>query len=129
MESIRVKCRVCGRDAKSDEMILDPYYRKMVCPYCVSERRNREQVHKEVKEQRIAQKEAAKPDKPKGWDKEDELLDRAWKQKMDNKVRVDWIDNTYCKYTCQKCGYKFKINTEKMMPVHCPYCSEHIKEF
>lgn len=130
MESIRVKCRNCGRDTRSDELVLDPVYRKMVCPYCVSERRQREQVHKEVAEQRLAQKEAAKPkDKPAGWDHEDDYLERAYKQKQDNKVRVEWIDKVKARYTCQKCGFKFTINAQKIIPAHCPYCGADVKEF
>jgi DNA-directed RNA polymerase subunit RPC12/RpoP len=131
MDSIRVKCKVCGRDARSDEFVLDPVYKKMVCPYCVTDRRTRENVHKQVMEERLAAKDVEQKakNKPVGWDKDDEYLERAHKARQDNKVKVEKIDNVFVKYTCHKCGYQFKFNTDKMMPVHCPYCSEHIKDF
>ncbi|MFH0978823.1 MAG: hypothetical protein V1837_05980 [Candidatus Woesearchaeota archaeon] len=128
MESIRVKCRVCGKQVRTDELVLDPVYRKMVCQNCVNDRKQREQVHAEVKAQSQAAKDTKK-DSPAGWDREDEYLQRIHKQKMDDLVRVQWIDKNTVKYICQKCAYQFKINVEKNMPSNCPYCSTAVKKF
>ena len=70
-------------------------------------------------------------EKPKGWDKEDEMLERAYASKQQAKAAthgaVVQIDDTHVKYTCKKCKYSFKYNTEKKQPAHCSYCGADIK--
>lgn len=40
--AVKVKCRRCGREAGSNEFVLDPVYKMMVCPACTKERKNKE---------------------------------------------------------------------------------------
>ena len=39
-EGIKVTCKQCGKQANANEFVLDYYYKMMVCPNCVKERRN-----------------------------------------------------------------------------------------
>jgi len=127
METVRVKCRQCGKQVRPDELVLDHVLKKMVCHYCVADREQREQVHKEVNAQKVVVK--AKDGKPAGWDREDEMIEKAWRQKKDGMVTVKWLSEDKCKYVCPKCCYEFTINTEKNIPAHCPYCGADIAKF
>lgn len=126
----RVLCKNCNRYAMSPEFVLDPVIKMMVCSACVKERRYREQVHSEVKKTREESKKQKVVEelKPAGWDKEDDMLDKVYKMKMRNAVKVDRIDGTKVKYTCQKCKYKFIYDEEKRRPNMCPYCSTEISK-
>jgi hypothetical protein len=70
-------------------------------------------------------------DKPKGWDHDDDMIDRAYAAKQQAKASqagsVVTLDDSHIKYTCKKCKYAFKYNTEKMQPAHCPFCGADIK--
>jgi rubrerythrin len=121
---IKVKCKACGKMADSDEFVLDPGFRMMVCRNCVKERQSREEVHKKVKEQKEDQKK-----KPAGWDAEDEQLERAHRAKAENTVDVQRIDEQKVKYKCPKCSYEFVVNIVKNSPANCPYCGTGILSF
>lgn len=117
---IKVKCKRCGRAADSNEFVLDPIYRMLVCPNCVKERRSKEAAVKKQEE-----KPPEKP-KPAGWDIEDEYLEKAHRAKIRNTAAAEKIDDTYVNYKCPHCGYQFKYNTVKRSPGRCPYCSSDI---
>ena len=132
MDEMRVKCRQCGRLAKTNEFVLDPVYRMMVCPYCVKDRKLREQVHSEVKAARDEKKKAKEGEmqelKPAGWDKEDDALGKAYAAKMRNTVKVDYVTDDKVKYPCPKCKYKFIYDIERRMPRNCPYCGTGLQK-
>ncbi|MFH1511373.1 MAG: hypothetical protein ABIF10_06795 [Candidatus Woesearchaeota archaeon] len=120
---IRVKCKACGRLSDSSEFVLDPGYKMMVCQNCVKERRMREEVKSKVQEQKAEKK------KPKGWDIEDEELERLYTAKQYKKAQVVRLDQNRAKYKCAKCAYEFIIKLDKMLPNRCPYCSADIAKF
>lgn len=124
MDAIKVKCKKCGRTANSNEYVLDPVYRMMVCPMCIKDRRMGEKVRKEVETQR----ETAKKEVPKapGWDQEDEYLARACKEKANKIVKVEKLDHERVKYKCPYCNYVFIYNFIKKSPGRCPFCSSNI---
>ncbi|MFH1174879.1 MAG: hypothetical protein V1725_07115 [archaeon] len=70
-------------------------------------------------------------EKPTGWDREDDFIDRAYSAKQKQKAAVEGtvvpIDDDHVKYTCKKCKYAFKYNLEKKQPAHCPYCGADIR--
>jgi DNA-directed RNA polymerase subunit RPC12/RpoP len=104
--------------AKPSEYVLDPFYRMMVCPACVKDRRMRENVHKEV--------DSLKKEKPAGFDKEDEYLERTYKEKMKQTVVVEKFSENKVKYKCPKCSYEFLYDTIRKTPGRCPYCATDI---
>lgn len=124
MDEMRVKCRQCGRYAKTNEFVLDHGYKMMVCPACVKDRRLREDVHREVNAQKQAKKKVMEEvaEKPAGWDHEDEYLQKAHAMKMKNTVQVEHISGDKVKYKCPKCAYKFIYDLARKMPNGCPYC-------
>lgn len=132
---IRAKCRRCGKESPVDEFILDPVYKVMVCVACVKERRLKENMASKLKEKKKdissgADKEALEArSKPKGWDSEDEYLERAYKQKIKNRAQAVTIDRETVKYECPKCKYSFVYNVLKKIPSRCPYCGSEILPF
>ncbi|PIN86039.1 hypothetical protein COV19_06825 [Candidatus Woesearchaeota archaeon CG10_big_fil_rev_8_21_14_0_10_44_13] len=129
MDEMRVKCRQCGRYAKTNEFVLDHGYKMMVCPACVKDRKLREDVHREVDAQRQAKKKEGMEEvaeKSAGWDKEDEYLNKLHAAKMKNTVKVEYVTDDKVKYTCAKCSYKFIYDMTRKMPPGCPYCGTGI---
>ena len=119
--AIKVKCRNCGRMANSEEFVLDHAFKTMVCPACIKDK-NKVSVQKEEPKPEISVQ------KPAGWDKEDEYLERAAKSKVKQNptAAVEKIDAEYVKYTCPHCKYSFKYSVIRKKPGVCPYCSEDI---
>ena len=129
MGPVKVKCKRCGRDFKSDEFILDPVYKMMVCKECVKERKNNEFAASKLKqseEHRAAMEAQAKKDRPAGWDAEDAVIERAFKEKQAQTPKVERIDDERVKYTCKKCKYEFVFNAMTRVPGRCPYCGAEI---
>ncbi len=123
---IRVKCKQCGRDANSDEFILDPIYKMMVCKDCVKERKmNEYQAKKDAarSEAKAKVEVQEKQERPAGWDSDDLEIERAYKDKQANKAAAVPIGDGKVKYTCKKCKYEFVHNTFKNLPSKCPYCN------
>ena len=93
-KEIKVKCKRCGRQAKTEDFILDPDFKMMVCPLCIKEKRMREEVYSELAKKRgkggVEEEELEK--KPAGWDKEDEYLQRAYKRVIKDTVKVEKVD-------------------------------------
>ncbi len=138
IKDVAIKCRNCGRSANASEFVLDYKSKMMVCPLCIKERNLRENVYKEInakKQNFLMTKEAArqKVDETKknipGWDKDDEMLEKMYKFKMDNSVRVQRIDEQTVKYRCPSCSYVFKINTVTKNPSKCQFCGAPISKF
>lgn len=111
MEVVKAKCRKCGKLVRSDEMILDPVYKLMVCPACVKER--------EIKEKMpiISKREERTID----FDREDEYLQKMQRLKSKEVPKLKLIQEGNGFYICPKCNFKFKYPT-KTMPTRCPYC-------
>jgi DNA-directed RNA polymerase subunit RPC12/RpoP len=126
---IKSKCKRCGREAISEEFILDPIFKMMVCPECVKERKNQSfvQSRAKVKEQAKAAAEAEKKSRPAGWDAEDSEIERAFKTKQSSAPKIEKIDDEHVKYTCKKCKYEFVFNVYKRMPGRCPYCGAEVQ--
>lgn len=120
---IRVKCKKCGRSAKPEEFVLDHVYKLMVCPLCIKDRKLSEQIKEDLKSQKKAPKEE---NKPAGWDKEDEYLERSYKREIGNTVKVEKIDDERVRYKCPHCGYTFMYILSKKNPSSCPYCDSPI---
>jgi DNA-directed RNA polymerase subunit RPC12/RpoP len=130
---VSVKCKRCGATALSNTLVLDPDYKMVVCQQCVKEKQLKEKVHKELDAEKKKKLEAqngieVEDKQPAGWDKEDEYLERAYKQKQKQQpqVSVQKIDDDKVKYKCPKCSYTFIYSIEKNHPHACPYCGSDI---
>src|SRR3989338_8062351 len=130
-EEIKVKCKKCGRQAKTGDFVLDPDFKMMVCPLCIKEKRMREEVYSELAKKRgnegVEEEELEK--KPAGWDKEDEYLQRAYKRVIKDTVKVEKVDEEKVKYKCPKCDYQFIYDIARKTPAVCPYCGSDIFKF
>jgi len=127
---VKAKCKRCGREFKSDEFVLDPVYKMMVCRECVKERKMNEfsaVKTKQREEAKVAMEAQVKREKPAGWDSEDAEIERAFKAKQASTPKIEKIDNESVKYTCKKCKYQFVFNFLKRVPGRCPYCGESIQ--
>jgi hypothetical protein len=126
---VKVKCKRCGREAKSDEFFLDPVYKLMVCRECVKERRMNDMNTK--KQALTAEKakvvEEQKKQMPAGWDAEDAEIERAYTQKQDSQPILQRIDDDRVKYLCKKCKYSFTYYTSQKRPGRCPYCGTSVQ--
>ncbi len=125
-KGVKVKCRNCGHDADSNEFVLDPGFKMVVCPNCVKERKAKSiasgiRGKGDAREAQKAQSEGSPL--PPGWDQEDEYLQRFAKAKKKSTIRAQRIDEEHVKFNCPKCSYEIKYNTVKNTPARCPYCS------
>ena len=123
-KEVSATCRKCGRTAPASSFILDVEYKMMICPQCLKERRTKEQVYKELKEEK--ETETQEPQKPVGWDKEDEYLERAFKQKEKQNKHYQRVGDGKINYSCLKCKYKFIYDEDNKHPRTCPYCGTEI---
>jgi DNA-directed RNA polymerase subunit RPC12/RpoP len=114
--SVKITCKRCGRPANSDEFILDHIYGQLVCPACIKDRKTKRPVQEQAKEM-------PKPQKPKGWDNEDEALERISIKPASETQR---IDDQKIHYACTKCKYKFVYHVDKKYPNTCPYCGSMV---
>jgi Zn finger protein HypA/HybF involved in hydrogenase expression len=116
-------CKKCGRSAPSDQFVLDPIYKTVVCPLCIKDHkkaRGQDQVNQgveEIKQQRTNQK-------PVGWDQTDEYLEKVMSQKSSGpQIQYERISEDRIKCVCPKCNYKFIRDIYKKFPNSCPYCN------
>ena len=127
---IQVVCKNCGKSSPMEHFALDNVFRMIVCRNCTKDRRLRENVRAEVAKQKedkmVKAASGGEDEKPAGWDKEDVMIERAYRQKAAQTVSVERIDNVKVRYSCPKCKYKFLYNTEKRTPSSCPYCGAGI---
>jgi DNA-directed RNA polymerase subunit RPC12/RpoP len=129
---VSAKCKRCGKTAPSTSFVLDPDYKLMVCPQCIKEKKEAERVRRELEKKKTEKQElAAKetPEKPKGWDSEDEYLERHSKKIETVNVAAERIDNTKIRCTCPSCKYAFVYDTAKKHPKACPYCNAQVLPF
>lgn len=113
MESVKVKCRKCSKLVRSDELVLDPVFKAMVCPACVKER--------EIKE-KMPLMQLRKAPSNAGYDQEDSYLENIQRMKAKEVPKLSLIQEATGQYRCPKCNYKFKYSPEKGAPIRCPYC-------
>lgn len=128
IKGVKVKCRNCGRDADSNEFVLDPNFRMVVCPLCVRERKAKD-IASGVRGRPAAEAQKEKPQEPShppGWDAEDEYLQHFARAKSKSTIRAQRIDDEHVKFNCPKCNYEIKFNTVKKTPAKCPYCNASI---
>lgn len=121
MNAITVKCKKCGRPAKSDEFTLDLDFKMMVCAQCIKEKLMKKEVYSELAKEKVVAR-------PAGWDNDDDLLEKRYNLRLKDSVKVERIDNSKVKYTCPKCGYRFSYDTDRNYPSMCTYCGEGIKK-
>jgi hypothetical protein len=123
-------CKKCKRTADATDFVLDVDYKMMVCPSCIKEKR----MAKSASEtQAMAQTEKQKQEeeqkaRPAGWDKEDEYLEKAYKQRQKQKLTIEKVGDGIIMIVCPKCNYKFKYNIDRERPKNCTYCSEPVDE-
>ena len=116
-QGIKAKCKQCSNEFPADQFKLHYVYKQMVCPNCF----------KGKKEKTV--KEILSEPRPKGWDKEDEYLEKVSKTK-DQQVTYSKIPGTdLVKYKCVSCQFQFKYNPFRKRPATCPYCNGEIPKF
>ncbi len=117
--SVKAKCKNCGCEAPTDSFKLHYELRQMVCEKCF---KNPKKEEPSV----VLKKEA--PEKPPGWDAEDEYLEKATRMKKEqNQVqfaRIPGTNNVKC--TCFNCKYEFRYDPFRKQPRSCPYCDSDI---
>ena len=115
----RAKCKNCGQEALADQFKLHYQLKLMVCPNCFTGKKS---VKTEM------EKVAAGPPKPKGWDKEDEYLEKASRLRKEevtaNFTKMPGSDQVQCK--CLNCKYSFKFDPYRQTPKTCPYCDQEV---
>lgn len=105
MEIVKVKCRKCNKLAKSDELVLDPVYKMMVCPSCVKERLIQDSAP-------IISKGLVQAGESESFEKIERVRNTA--------PKLNVLQDNDGTYRCPRCSYKFTML--KRTPVRCPYC-------
>ena len=123
-KEVYVVCKKCGRRAAADKFVLDPIYKMMICPNCVKEGKEKT-IFNPLQQDRP--KEESKS-KPKGWDPDDEYLEKAYKQKQSLKPTFEPVGENKIKYICPRCKNKFLYDIVKRFPNVCPNCGSGIKD-
>ena len=118
---VKAKCKICGRMEDSTTFVLDQVYKVMVCRDCVKERKEKENAAKE-KEEALK----TEPQKPAGWDSDDEYIAKKYIMKKADEPEIQRINSTRIKYTCKKCKYTFVYDEERETPKICPYCGKAV---
>lgn len=120
----RTVCKKCGRSANSEEFVLDPIYKMVVCPLCIKDQkktRGKTQIDQAIEHTKQQKKEIQQ--KPAGWDQTDEYLEKVAFQKSSGpKIQYERISEEKIKCVCPKCSYKFIRDIIKKYPASCPYC-------
>ncbi|MFH1395910.1 MAG: hypothetical protein ABIG93_00785 [archaeon] len=114
---VKAKCPKCNQDVDANGFQLDYKAGKMVCQNCFNNR------NKPVKE--ITTKPKG-PEKPAGWDKEDELLEQLAKERRSEMQGIieKVPGSMQVNLTCPNCRYRFKYNPLEKRPKYCPYCGK-----
>jgi len=115
--TIKAQCSVCKGFALADQFKLHHTYRKMVCPNCFSGKTKQQQEMKKVE-----------PQKPLGWDKDDEYLEKISRmRKQEDQAQFEKIPGTdHVKCTCPHCKYTFRYDPFRKIPKTCPYCNNDV---
>ena len=125
INSIKVPCKKCGKQADANSFILDLDCKMMVCAQCVKD--GKKLNAKTAEEKQLETAKSAKIPKAPGWDAEDEYLEKMHSVKAKQKVAVEKIDEESVRYQCPHCKYTFKYNILRQKPGNCPYCSSSIE--
>lgn len=126
---IQIICKTCNRQAKASAFILDPDFKRMVCPSCVKDKRSKLEKDKKDKDKFVKELENIS-NKPLGWDKDDEILEKTYKKpKEENILTFQSAGHNKAKYKCPKCSYPFIYDIAMNKPSICPYCSGPIRKF
>ena len=125
---VKAVCRRCGKTALASDFVLDHIYRLMVCPNCIKERKDKDNLHIKLEKEKGLHKEQEK-NKPAGWDAEDEYLEMVCKQKAAASGNLQRIDKDRINYKCPKCKRAFIYNQTKRFPNTCPFCGSEIRVF
>lgn len=116
---VNAVCRKCGGSYPADQFKLHYSFKMMVCPNCYTGKNDRK-----LEQKTIILKE---PQKPAGWDKDDEYLDKFIRQKKKEVPQFRKIPgSSQVECTCQKCKYSFKYDPFRKKPHNCPYCNDPI---
>jgi Zn finger protein HypA/HybF involved in hydrogenase expression len=119
MNVVKAKCRHCGNSVPSDQFKLHYALKMMVCPNCFSGKTQKQQQEKKGV--------AEKPNKPVGWDQDDEYLQKYYSSKKVEKPQFRKITgSSHLECTCKNCKYAFKYDPFRKRPKNCPYCNEEI---
>jgi len=118
---IRAQCKECQGFASANKFKLHHGFKRIVCPNCFSGKtKKKEEEEKKSKKEKI--------NKPKGWDAEDEYLDKMTKIKQEQVKsqfsRIPGTKQIQCK--CLGCNYIFKYDPFRKKPNACPYCNRDI---
>ncbi len=107
---VNVKCKNCGGMARAGSYKLSAVHGMMVCPDCMKKAGKKKEPVKEASQ--------PKPDRPAGWDSEDEQLERLYREKQALHPKRPHLEEGM-KLKCRSCGYVFVY---KKIYNDCPYC-------
>ncbi|MDD5332082.1 MAG: hypothetical protein PHE43_04700 [Candidatus Nanoarchaeia archaeon] len=132
---VRIKCSQCGRFAMASEFVLDHIFKRMVCPSCIKDRRDREKVHEEFdKRKEVPEVKKEEPKKPI-WDElgisktvatnTEEVKPRSHSYQDPTRfkqINASIANGDKVRYKCPKCNFEFNYNPTTKVPSDCPYC-------
>ena len=115
-----IPCRKCNKKADAESFILSSVDRMMICPTC----------DRDGKKIKVEEKKEAQPQRPKGWDHEDDyLLIQARKKSIEKPQAAQIGDSNRYKMSCESCKYRFNYDRERRSPNFCPYCAAKVRHF
>lgn len=122
---VNAKCRKCNKPMPVTKLRMDPDMKMMVCPDCIKNKgaaSGKQQTAGNENKQA-----AAKKNLPPDWDREDEVLEKAFKVRQAETEGIEYkkIGTDLVSYKC-KCGYLIKYNLRERKPRACPYCGKEI---
>lgn len=139
--TVQVKCKNCGNMAPANLFKLDYRYGIVVCPLCQKGKvfKRGEKItplnapaEPQVKSPIVVKRElpatGPRKAKPAGWDHEDELLEKMWTERQQQKGRLVRVGKNRMRFTCAKCGYAFTFEEDRK-PRGCPYCDTRLPEY
>jgi hypothetical protein len=118
-------CKNCGCYAPADQFKLHFTLKQMVCNSCYT---GKNQKDDKKKVESSSTPVANTPARPKGWDKEDDYLEKASRvRKQENQnhfTKIPGTDQVMC--NCPNCKYQFRYDPYRKVPNACPYCNAGI---
>lgn len=133
MDTIKAKCKKCGKDTKVSDFVIDNVLKMAVCINCSNQRKretyknvnlNKQNYEEEIESPVDIINKKAKQNERAGWDKIDERLVELNIQKRQSLPKVKRISNEKVKYKCSSCKYEFPYNFVKEIPKSCPFCDQ-----
>ncbi len=124
--TVQVKCKNCGNMAPADQFKIDYRFGFVVCPVCQKSNKGKKaEPLRPVKKKEEQVKTGPRKQRPVGWDEDDVLLDKLWKEKQHKKGILTKVGAGIMRYTCGKCNYSFTFREDRQ-PNSCPYCNSAI---